>query len=91
MKNNKGEYVYHRKYRKQSKKWDVTPVLTPKKYEYIPQLLKVIFAERENSPSNMKLKEALPVEHPGRIQHTIAHVAPSSTSQLISNKKTRFS
>ena len=62
-------------HRKQSKKWDVTPVLIPKEYKYIPQL-EVIFAERGNSSSHMKQKDTLPADHPGRIQRTIAHVAP---------------
>ena len=34
-----GTKIYHRKYRKQTKKWDVTPVLEEKKYECIPQLM----------------------------------------------------
>ena len=83
--------MYHRKYRKQSKKWDVTPVLTPKKYEYIPQLLEVIFAERKNSSANMNQKGTYPPDHPARIQPTIAHIEPNSTSFIVSNKKTRFS
>ena len=36
--NKKGEVMYQRKYRKQSKKWDVTLLLAPKKYNYIPDL-----------------------------------------------------
>ena len=35
QKNSSGEIVYHRKYRKQTKKWDTTPTLTSKKYEYV--------------------------------------------------------
>ena len=38
----KGEQRYHRKYRKQSKKWDVTPVKTKKEYKYIPELIAAI-------------------------------------------------
>ena len=34
--NAKGEKIYHQKYGKQTKKWDATPVMENKKYEYIP-------------------------------------------------------
>ena len=47
-KNKKGDFVYHRKYRKQSKKWDVTPTLTTKKFLYILNLLHEIELERES-------------------------------------------
>ena len=36
--NKKGEVMYQRKYRKQSIKWDVTSLLAPMKYDYIPDL-----------------------------------------------------
>ena len=38
MRSKDGNLLYHRKYRKQSKKWDVTPTLIRKKYEYIHRL-----------------------------------------------------
>ena len=32
-----GDTMFHRKYCKQSKKWDVTPTMNQKAYQYIPR------------------------------------------------------
>ena len=45
-KNKDGNYIYHHKYQKASKKWDATATLESKKYQYIPPLLKAIHEER---------------------------------------------
>jgi len=50
----KGEQRYHRKYRKQSKKRDVTPVKTKKEYKYIPELLAAIFQAHKESDNSLK-------------------------------------
>ena len=42
-----GTKVYHRKYRKQTKKWDVTPVLE-EKYEYIPEIMECVRVMRHS-------------------------------------------
>lgn len=87
----KGEQLYHRKYRKQSKKWDVTPLKTTKTYKYIPELIQAVFEERKASISSMKRPATLPEEHPTNIQHTIAHTQPNNTADIVKNKKSRFS
>ena len=87
-KNKKGDLVYHRKYRKQSKKWDVTPTLTMKKFLYIPKLLHEI-RERESHGDRIKNHVMLPSDHPARIQCIIGHTEPLATSE-IAIKKSRF-
>ena len=40
-----GEYMYSRKFHKQTKKWDTTPTLTKKKYEYLPELIDCVLSQ----------------------------------------------
>lgn len=54
MRSKDGNLLYHRKYRKQSKKWDATPTLIWKKYEYIPQIMSEIYKARAASDSSQK-------------------------------------
>ena len=82
--------MHHRKYRKQSKKWDVTPLLMPKQYQYIPELLSVISKERENSSFALKHKDPVLTAHPSTIQKTIAHKPPEDTDELVAKKRTCF-
>ena len=89
-KSKSGEVMHHRKYRKQSKKWDVTPLLAPKQYQYIPELLSTISKERENSTVTLKHKDPVLTTQPSAIQRTIAHKPPEDTAELVANKRTRF-
>ena len=88
--NAKGEKIYHRKYRKQTKKWDVTPVMANKKYNYIPELMESVRLMRHRTTFTLRSKNVLAEDHPSRRQTTIAHTAPSSTDELIRNKRSRF-
>lgn len=88
--NAKGEKTYHRKYRKQTKKWDVTPVMENKKYEYIPELMESVCLMCHQTTFTLRSKNVLAEDHPSRRQATIAHTAPSSTDELIRNKRSRF-
>ena len=73
-KNKEGELMYARKFQKQTKKWDVTPVKEHKKYSYTPDLLKEIENMRTSSPHvNIKRKRPLPSDHPARLQSTIGN------------------
>jgi len=85
-----GTKMYHRKYRKQTKKWDVTPVLESKKYEYIPELIECVHLMRIQSAVALRHKEILAENHPARRQVTIAHTAPTPTDELIRSKRSRF-
>lgn len=87
--NKKGGIIYQRKYRKQSKKWDTTPLLE-KKYKYIPELILAISKQRERSSANLKQKTTRPSSHPSRIQKTIAHRPPVDTCELVASKRSRF-
>ena len=62
--NTKGEQIYHRKYRKQTKKWDVTPVMENKKYEYIPELMESVHLMRQQTTSTLRSKNVLAEDHP---------------------------
>ena len=44
--NIRGEQLYHRKYRKQSKMWDATPLKDRKGYKYIPEVMVTIFDQQ---------------------------------------------
>ena len=48
-KNRQGEIVYQRKYRKQTKKWDVTPIRNKKEYKCMDELKKETTKQREHS------------------------------------------
>ena len=87
----KGEQRYHRKYRKQSKNWDVTPVKTRKEYKYIPELIAAIFQAHKESDNSLKSKKRLREDHPVHIQHTIAHRPPDHTADIATKKRSRFS
>lgn len=63
--NKKGEHIYsRRRYRKQTKKWDVTPCKEPKNYEYLPLLMQDILTSRRESVVGVKHKEIVPLNHP---------------------------
>lgn len=62
-------------------KWDVTPVLESKKYEYIPELMECVHLMRIQSAVTLRHKEVLAENHPARQQVTIAHTAPTPTVQ----------
>ena len=91
MRSKDGNLLYHRKYRKQSKKWDSTPTLIRKKYEYIPRIMSEICKARADSDSSLKRKVVLAENHPGRIQKSIGHCNPEETHVIVSNKRSRFS
>ena len=89
--NIRGEPLYHRKYRKQSKKWDATPLKDRKGYKYIPEVMAAIFEQRKQSTIPLKRPNCLPLNHPANLQATIAHTQPGDTADIVKNKKSRFS
>ena len=46
---NKEQIIYHRKYRKQTKKWTITAVRCQKKYSYMKDLVAEILRLRKES------------------------------------------
>lgn len=89
-KNKSGDGVYHRKYRKASKLWDVTPTVVKKDYKYIPGLMKEILDYKGRSPQHMKQVLPLPPQHPSCIQSMIAHKEPAPTLEIVQRKSSRF-
>ena len=87
----KGEQRYHRKYRKQSKNWDVTHVKTRKGYKYISELIAAIFQAHKESDNSLKYKKCLREDHPVHIQHTIAQCPADHTTDVVTKKHSRFS
>jgi len=81
--NKKGDIIYHRKYRKQTKKWDASSVKCDKEYKYVPDLMQMIFEEHKLSDHGLKHKRTRPQEHPMNIQETIAHSMPEKTSEIV--------
>ena len=88
--NKSGGVIYHRKYRKQTKKWDASPVKCDKEYKYVPDLMQLIFDERKISDHGLKYKRVKPQEHPVNIQGTIAHTIPEETSDIVKKKHSRL-
>ena len=86
-KNKNGEPIYSRQYRKQTKKWDVTPCKEAKKYDYLSQIMQEILNSRKESTVGLKHKESLPHDDLQRIQQTIAHQPPVNTKDIVMNKK----
>ena len=84
------EYIYHRRYRRQTRNWDVVKVMERKEYEYIPELLDMIVKFWKESGCTTRKRNALPSNHPSHIQRTIAHTEPPNTHTIVENKKSRF-
>ena len=88
--NKDGDIIYHRKYRKQSKKWDASPSKQKKQYKYISELLDKIERKRTDTTFNVKTKSVLASDHPARIQRTIGHSEPPMTTDIVTKKQSRF-
>ena len=84
------DQLFHRKYRKQSKKWDALPAMNRKTYDYIPTIMRAIVEKRISASIALKHSVVVPDDHPTRIQNTIAHVSPTATHDIIRNKRSRF-
>ena len=89
-KNEKGEQIYHRKYRKQTKKWDATATKQIKEFTYSTELMDTIMAERKTSCAPLKRRRHVDDDNPTNIQATIAHIAPLHTQDIVTNKRSRF-
>ena len=88
--NKEGDIICQRKYRKQTKKWDVTLVRCPKKYSYMKDLVAQILKFREPSDQTTRSEVTLISNHPHNIQLTISHIQPPETSEILSTKQSRF-
>jgi len=76
--NSDSSLQYHRRFRQQTKNWDVVRVLEKKQYEYMPQLLQQIVDHCTSSDYLMKNSHcAAKTNHPSCIQPTIANIVHS--------------
>jgi len=89
-KNKAGDVIYNRKFQKQTKKWDATPSLVNKKYDYIPILLKEIERLHIQSRNNLKKGQPSSYDHPASIARTIGNSQPGSTNEIVQQKQSRF-
>ena len=85
--NKDGDYIYSRKF---CKKWDTTPTLKKKKYEYIPGLMDDIVSLWSNTSTRLKDRTVLEESHPKRQQATIGNIEPPPTAELVVSKRSRF-
>lgn len=89
-KNKDGIQIYNRKFRKQTKKWDATPVLECKKYPHIPDLMKEIELEYKNHDTALRVQVQSSYDNPSSIQRTIGNSQPETTSEIVHKKRSRF-
>ena len=83
------EFQYHRRYRKQTKNWDVVKVMEAKQYKYIPELMDKILKYWHESSLTMRFRSSSS-SHLAHIQPTIAHTQPPNTHVIVNTKKSRF-
>ena len=83
-------YLYHRRYRKQTRNWDVVKVMERKEFDYIPEMLEVKTKFWKETACTTRKRTTLPDNHPSRIQRTIAHTEPPDTHTIVQNKQSRF-
>ena len=84
------EYQYHRRYRKQTRNWDVVEVLEAKDYKYVSELSDEVLKFWGRSTFTMRTRNTTAQDHPCSIQRTIAHTQQPDTSTIVTNKKSRF-
>ena len=89
-KNKDGVQIYNRKFCKQTKKWDVTPVLECKKYPHIPELMNTIELEYKDRDNALRVQVQSPYDNPASIQKTIGNSQPEPTSEIVRKKCSRF-
>ena len=89
-KNKDGVQIYNRKFRKQTKKWDATPVLECKKYPHIPELMTNIELEYKNHDTALRIQVQSTYDNPSSIQKTIGNSQPDTTSEIVRKKFSRF-
>ena len=82
-KNKDGIQIHNRKFRKQTKKWDATPVLECKKYPHIPDLMKEIEVEYKDHDTALRVQVQSSYNNPSSIQKTIGNSQPETTSEIV--------
>ena len=86
--NSSHEFLYHRRYRKQTRQWDVVKVLETKEFKYIPEMFEEVLRFWQQSSFSMKKRSTT---QPSHVIRTIAHIPPPDTCTIVANKISRFS
>lgn len=68
----------------------VVPILEPKEYNYIPELLVAIFEKRKATPGHVTQKLTLAADDPRRIATNIALQHKPSKEELMERHFSRF-
>ena len=82
-KNKEGLQIYNRNFRKQTKKWNATPVLECKKYPHIPDLMAKIELEYKNHDAALRIQVQLSYDNPSSVQKTTGNFQPYTTSEIV--------
>lgn len=72
------------------KGWRAAPVLKPKEYKYIPNLLLHIFEKRASIPGPVNQKLTLPADVPRNISPSIAVTPHPPMQQLLQEHQSRL-
>lgn len=82
-------YRYHRNYNKKSGRWNAFVVKEQKKYEYIPEIRKLIVSKRLADKKGMQ--KALPLQEgdPRLKWKHLAPVSPKATSTIVAEMVSR--
>ena len=88
--NKEGIEIYSCKFRKQTKKWDATPVLECKKYPHISRFQTAVELEYQQRDKALRSKVQSPYDHPVMIKKTIGNSQPVSTCEIVQRKCSRF-
>ena len=84
-------YFRHRfLYSKRTQRWRAAPVLKPKEYKYIPNLLLHIFEKRASIPGPVNQKLTLPADVPRNISPSIAVTPHPPMQQLLQEHQSRL-
>lgn len=90
LKNKKGETRLHRVFCKKTNNWTCYTQKTPKKYEYIADLLRSMIEHFMASDVPLSAPQELSPTDPRKQKRTLAPVSPPPTRTLFELKKSRF-
>ncbi|XP_060561175.1 uncharacterized protein LOC132720945 [Ruditapes philippinarum] len=89
LRNKKGEIRLHRMFSKKSNNWTCYPQKQPKKYEYIPELLRQIIDHFVSSDIPLTAPQEMSPSDPRKMKQTLSELFPPPCV-LMEQKKSRF-
>ena len=85
-----GRLRYARKWIRRSKRWTAVPVLVPKTYAYVPQLLASMLQFYATGTASIRRRSSLREDDPRKLAHTIAALPPMPTAMLVDEHVSRY-